>query len=145
MQKNKNEKTKAKFRAIGIIFTIIGGLLTIVGIGSFIYAFTGFGFPSYFFCAIIGLPLLGIGINFLRLSHLREFTSYTASQTAPVFKETAEYIFGEVKECPNCSAKNDANASYCTNCGCKLNKYCPKCGAEVSGDDNYCKTCGGKL
>ena len=43
--------------------------------------------------------------------------------------------------CPECSEKNNPEASFCVRCGARLKKYCTSCGAEVDGL-NYCGSCG---
>ena len=50
------------------------------------------------------------------------------------------------KFCPECGAKNRANAKFCSECG---NKFaaptCPQCGHEVTSRTKFCPECGTKL
>lgn len=51
------------------------------------------------------------------------------------------------KFCPECGAKNRANAKFCSECGSKLvaKDTCPKCGAKTSANAKFCPECGEKL
>lgn len=49
-------------------------------------------------------------------------------------------------KCSSCGAENSDSATFCSNCGKKLehpkNYYCPHCGGPVRREENYCSHCG---
>lgn len=56
--------------------------------------------------------------------------------------QASEYVY-----CPECGAKNEAGAAYCSGCGKELPKeaavnYCPECGAKIEAGAVYCPSCG---
>ncbi len=44
--------------------------------------------------------------------------------------------------CPKCNKDNPADASFCEECGAKLELICPTCKASVSPGARFCKKCG---
>jgi class 3 adenylate cyclase/ribosomal protein L40E len=44
--------------------------------------------------------------------------------------------------CPKCHRDNPADASFCEECGAKLELICPACKASVSPGARFCKKCG---
>jgi class 3 adenylate cyclase/tetratricopeptide (TPR) repeat protein len=44
--------------------------------------------------------------------------------------------------CANCNKDNPADASFCEDCGAKLELICPACKASVSPGARFCKKCG---
>ena len=44
--------------------------------------------------------------------------------------------------CPSCNHDNPADASFCEECGAKLELICPACKASVSPGARFCKKCG---
>ncbi len=60
-------------------------------------------------------------------------------------KKQSEQTTG--KFCPECGAKNRANAKFCSECGSKLasKDTCTKCGAKVTPNAKFCPECGEKL
>ena len=44
--------------------------------------------------------------------------------------------------CPSCNYDNPADASFCEECGAKLESICPACKASVSPGARFCKKCG---
>jgi len=44
--------------------------------------------------------------------------------------------------CPSCNYYNPADASFCEECGAKLELICPACKASVSPGARFCKKCG---
>src|SRR5580658_9136053 len=44
--------------------------------------------------------------------------------------------------CPKCNTDNPADASFCEECGAKLELICPACKASVSPGARFCKKCG---
>ena len=56
-----------------------------------------------------------------------------------------------MKKCLKCGKENIEEATYCANCGAKLNSIsnnsnkCPQCGKENHKDVTYCTNCGARL
>ena len=44
--------------------------------------------------------------------------------------------------CPSCNYDNPVGASFCEECGTKLELNCPACKASVSPGARFCKKCG---
>lgn len=156
----KNEKARKKFKIIGPIILGIGITLFIISIISFFVAFNSMEFPNLIWLPFIAIPLIGIGSFMTKLGYMKQMSSYVASQTAPIAKDTINYLvdgtsdtianaINNVKNnqitCPNCKTLNDVDASYCDNCGKPLKNVCPKCHSLNDPDASYCKKCGSKL
>jgi hypothetical protein len=129
--------------ATGIIFAG-------VGIGSFFSSFGTFQPPRYFWCAFVGLPLIGLGVFICQMAFLGTFARYVAGETAPVSKDTFNYLAAGTKDsvrdlaaavgeglssgvmasnhesapahvlCPKCNSENEPAAHFCNQCGAPL-------------------------
>ena len=44
--------------------------------------------------------------------------------------------------CPSCNSENSGDASFCEQCGAKLELRCSNCKAPVSQGARFCKKCG---
>ncbi len=47
--------------------------------------------------------------------------------------------------CPQCRSQNEADASFCTRCGARLERRCPNCDTPNASDARFCKKCGQAL
>jgi len=47
--------------------------------------------------------------------------------------------------CPRCAARNAPGASFCDECGARLEAACPACGAANRPDARFCRGCGARL
>lgn len=48
--------------------------------------------------------------------------------------------------CENCGAKLNEGATFCTECGVKINNnVCPKCNTKLPVGSKFCPSCGGKI
>ena len=154
---NQNhEQKKKKVKRIGKILLVIGGIFTVVGIGSFFMAFAGGGFPSLFFLAFIGFPMVGFGGMLTSVGYKREITKYMKDESMPIVKETYQDLRPELKDvvsmfkgeekdvtCSYCGTKNDYNARYCKSCGREIKDIrCPHCGNLIDADSRFCSYCG---
>jgi hypothetical protein len=157
-------------KSIGPAIAAIGVLLTVVGLISFFSSFGGFEPPRYFWCAIIGLPLLGVGVGITKFAYLGTITRYMAGEVAPVGKDVTNYMVSGTKDsirdmataagegfssaqaggaslrvrCHKCNAENNVAANFCDHCGAPLakSKKCEKCGELNDPDARYCDHCG---
>jgi hypothetical protein len=81
------------FLRIGGPLLVLGGLVfMIVGIGNFFAAFGSFEPPRYFWCVFAGMPLLALGLTMCKFGYLGAMVRYLAGETAPVAKDTFNYV-----------------------------------------------------
>lgn len=165
----KHSETRAWLRFFGPLLLGLGALFAIIGIGNFFWAFNSFEPPRYFWCAFIGLPLMGIGAAVCKFAYFGAVTRYMANEVAPVGKDVVNYMadgtkgafrdlagaIGEgfrhgsdqtvrVVRCHKCNADNELPANFCKGCGAALTKTKP-CGAcqELNdADSRFCDNCG---
>lgn len=170
-----HDNKRESLRALGGVLVAIGGILALIGIVDFFSSMSTMRPPSMFWCAFIGLPLLGLGGNLLRLGYLGVATRYVAGEVAPVAKDTINYVgrgtqdtiagiaravlasddepAGPAAEqggdvlCPQCGAKNPPDALFCSACGASFSRSvrCPQCGEENAAGAKYCHHCGRAL
>lgn len=48
-------------------------------------------------------------------------------------------------ECPRCHTQNPDDASFCEECGCRIEARCPSCGEPNRPSAKFCKNCGERL
>lgn len=166
----RQNQTRETLRSLGVVVTGIGVVFTAIGLISFFSAFGSFGPPRYFWCAFIGLPLIGLGSNLMRYGYMGAVGRYVAGEVAPVAKDTINYLadgtedtiakvsraVGEglsragqagatqIVRCHKCNHDNPADAKFCNGCGAALqkNKPCPDCGELNDPDAKFCDNCG---
>jgi hypothetical protein len=158
-------------RLLGFLCTAAGAILTAVGLVSFFSAFGGGGVPEYFWCAMVGLPLLGVGIAMLKFAYLGAITRYMVGETTPVAGDAIDDLVsrtsgsvktlagavadglregagsGEQVACRGCGAQNDAGAQFCDQCGQPLEAQviCGTCARANDHDARFCDGCGAAL
>lgn len=160
-----SQAARSGLRAVGAVLVAVGGVFTLVGLVSFFSAFGGSGSPELFWCAFVGLPLLGIGTACLKAGYLGSIARYVASETAPVAADTVDYVARETKdairtvagairegvhggtgaarECPSCRAAQRADAKFCDRCGTSLaDATCAKCRTAIDPNASFCHACG---
>ena len=79
-------------RRAGLVILALGGLLTVIGFGSFFASFGSCGSPHFFWCAFIGMPLLFVGGVMTMFGFLGAFQRYVAGESAPVAKDVVNYM-----------------------------------------------------
>ena len=103
------------------------------------------------------------GIWATKFGYLGAAARYVAGETAPVARDTANYVLDGTKEtirevasavrgdggkglaCPKCGHANDTDAKFCDECGTALQRACPKCGDVNAADAKFCDDCGTQL
>jgi len=173
-------KTKKTLRILGWVFSGIG--VFSLGLGALFffsnmfsmnsgYPGIGGGITGVIFFGIGGF-LTVIGFAFLLFGYMGSVSRYTASQTAPVAKDTTNYMLdgtrdefsksiasvvgavktdgaapvsGSLPKCPKCGTINEKGAKFCDHCGAPLTKVCPKCGEVNDADALHCRHCGNLL
>jgi hypothetical protein len=174
-----HHETRSILRVVGPLVAITGLVFVIVGIGSFFSSFGSSNLfdgpkpPRYFWCAFVGMPLLGVGVAICKFAFMGRVARYVANEVAPVGKDTFNYMAGETKDavrdlatavgeglrsggseeptrvirCHKCNTDNDASASFCNNCGSALekSKECSSCNELNDPDARFCDNCGKQL
>ena len=96
---------RAVLRVVGPAVAGIGLLFAVTGFASFFAAFGGAGPPRDFWCAFVGLPLLGVGL----CNEMNEIlASFCKRCGASLAKSVA---------CHSCGELNDPDARFCDRCG----------------------------
>lgn len=85
-------------RYLGALLLLIGMPFAITGFVSLFSAFGSFGPPKYFWCAFVGLPLIGIGGILLKAGFIGAMSRYAADETTPNISRAARHAAGEVAQ-----------------------------------------------
>ncbi|MCU0916747.1 MAG: zinc ribbon domain-containing protein [Planctomycetes bacterium] len=158
-------------RIAGPIIALAGLGFMIVGLADFFRAFGGRGEPTLFWCLFVGMPLLFVGGTLSSYGYLGRVMRYMAQETAPVGKDTFNYMAHGTQEgvrmvagalgqglregglgggsatlvrCHKCNALAPAEAQFCGQCGQPLGKTkpCPQCRERNDPDAQFCDNCG---
>ncbi len=89
---SSNSAVRTGMRGAAIILLPIGAVFLGIGVIDFLGSFGGHGFPTKFWCAFIGIPMLSIGMFCFKAGFLRSISGYVAGETAPVVRDTARYV-----------------------------------------------------
>jgi hypothetical protein len=98
---NEKQLQSARHSSIRTILCVGGPVIAgaglvfiIVGIGSFFSAMVvpSSGFPRFFWCAFVGIPLLFVGTVMCMAGFLGTFQRYVAGESAPVAKDVVNYM-----------------------------------------------------
>jgi hypothetical protein len=101
LQSPEQTAIRTVLRVGGFAAFVLGLVLTIIGFVSFFSTFASFASPSgpdsvgpprYFWCAFVGLPMLAGGVAMLQLGFLGAVQRYVAGESAPVAKDTVNYL-----------------------------------------------------
>jgi hypothetical protein len=92
LQSPQHNQARKALRLGGFVIFAIGGLLTLIGFGSFFASFGSFEPPRFFWCAFLGLPLLFVGGVMTMFGFMGAFTRYVAGESAPVAKDVVNYM-----------------------------------------------------
>jgi hypothetical protein len=168
----RHQEKRSALRTVGVLVLVAGVIFTAIGMISFFSAFGSMsGPPKYFWCAFIGLPLLGVGISLVKAGFVGAAARYVAGEIAPVGKDTANYLADGTREgvktmatavgeglaagaagaaksgqvhCSKCNQANDPTAKFCKSCGAPLSKTkpCPACNELNDADAKFCDRCG---
>jgi len=162
---------RAALRRIGPLVAGIGVVFAVIGIGSFFLSFGSHEPPPYFWCAFVGLPLIGIGLGLTKFGYMGAISRYMANEVTPVGVDVVNTMAEgtkdavrdvatavgegiaasrggeavEVVRCHKCNETNEATAGFCKQCGTPLakSKPCPSCHELNDPDARFCDRCGG--
>jgi RNA polymerase subunit RPABC4/transcription elongation factor Spt4 len=167
-----HKEKRGILRVIGPLILVVGLIFLIVGMVSFFSSFGGFAPPRYFWCCFVGLPLMWLGGVLSSAGFMGAAARYVAGESAPVAKDTFNYMADGTKEgvkqvamavgeglaaggigkpvqlrCHKCNQLNDADSKYCKECGTSLlkSKACPACNELNDPDAKFCDNCGRAL
>ena len=155
-------------RALGAALALVGAILVAIGMLSFFGSMGGGDRPTHFWCAMIGLPVLGIGLMMLKAGYLGTIARYVATETAPVAADTLSHVAHGAKDavqataaaigkglrgeapshrCGACGADADPDARFCQQCGKPLATEiaCPQCAHANAASARFCAGCGHRL
>ncbi|WP_448547663.1 zinc-ribbon domain-containing protein [Thalassotalea fusca] len=111
-------------RFFGPLCVVVGGVFAIIGFVSFFRAFGNHGTAEYFWCAFVGLPLVGVGVKMCKIGYLKPIADYVVNETGGALSKASSII-------KNANTTN----SFCTSCGnenSQSSKFCSSCGAKVT-------------
>ena len=92
LQTPQQSGIRRTLRRAGIAILALGGVLTLIGVGSFFASFGSFEPPRFFWCAFIGMPLLFVGGAMTMFGFLGAIQRYFAGESAPVAKDVVNYM-----------------------------------------------------
>jgi hypothetical protein len=142
-----HEDIRKALRTVGPAVALVGLGFLAVGMISFFSAFGGGGPPRYFWCAFVGMPLLGIGIGITKFAYMGSIFRYIAGETAPVGKDTFNYMARGTAPVARDFAR-EVSRGVAEGFGGRdeaHSAFCPKCGAGTSAGDHFCSRCGAPL
>ena len=152
---DRHAPARDALRVFGPILIAVGLIFTVIGIGSFFASVGSFEPPRYFWCAFVGLPLLGVGVGITKFAFLGAVTRYVASETAPVAKDTINYVahgtkdavreiasaVGEGLRSGGSALSGAAGVPGASGAPAPVAR-CRGCDAENDADARFCKACG---
>jgi hypothetical protein len=157
---------RGTLRVVGPLVAAVGLVFTIAGIASFFASFGTFEPPRHFWCAFVGLPLVTLGVAITRYAFMGRVSRYVAGETAPVAKDTFNYLAegtqpgvravatavgeglrgsGSELQCAKCGQRNNSDARFCQKCGANLGTTCPSCSHRNDAGARFCDACGKPL
>ena len=92
LQSPQHNTIRTILRVGGPLFAGLGLILIAVGVGSFFNSIGSFEPPRFFWGTFVGMPLLFIGLVMCKFGYMSVVYRYMAGETAPVVKDTVNYI-----------------------------------------------------
>jgi uncharacterized membrane protein len=94
----KHNAVRNFLRIVGPTVAVIGLIFTVVGMARFFSAFGSFQPPRLFWCAFVGLPLIFVGLVMSKFGYIGSVARYLAGESAPVTKDTVNYMVEGAKD-----------------------------------------------
>jgi hypothetical protein len=148
----KHAQKRGCLRVVGILLLTAGAICLIVGTAEFFISTGNWEGPKLFWLNFVGVPLLFVGIVMTAAGFSGAAARYSAGETAPVAKDTFNYLAEGTKDgvetlatavgrgigaaispdqhprtvtkilCPKCNHANEQQAKFCSDCGFSLRK-----------------------
>ena len=151
-------KVKPALRTLGPILLGVGVIMTLIGVGNFIYSFvnavTGDPFSGEHNAPILflvlgfpGIILMGVGGSMCKIGYLKEITTYGAKETTPAVTIATTAVRAAILDddipCPTCATPIEPDSKFCSSCGQQVNAIqCPSCEQPIEANDRFCNSCG---
>ncbi len=158
-------------RRVGLAALVLGVLLAVLGIGSFMFSFIGAfssngepSFPVLFPLAFVGMPLLFVGAACLMAGYTGAVSKYIVREQVPAAAEGINRLvpatLGSLRgaasavghglradgcACAKCGESCDADARFCDRCGAPTVTACSSCNAPQDSDAKFCDACGAAM
>ena len=85
-------QVRRRLRVFGVTLIALGLTLTVVGMVNFFLAIGSETLPRFFWCAIVGVPMLGIGGMVALYGYAGAMSRYMAGEAMPVAKDAVNYM-----------------------------------------------------
>ena len=96
--RERHNSIKKKLKIVGFICLIAGAVFTAIGLIDFFASIGGSDMPTKFWCAFVGLPLLGIGFAITSFAFRREISRYVKNESVPVINEAGKELTPAVRD-----------------------------------------------
>lgn len=136
-------RRRSGLRVLGVTLAVLGLLFTATGFVSFFTAFGTFEPPRYFWCAFVGLPLLGVGLGICQFAFLGSFSRFVAGEAAPVQRDTFNYLAEGTQ--PGVRSLARAAAEGISEGLARPAGTCPQCHQPTAPGAKFCSQCGAAL
>lgn len=164
-----HRRVRPILRYVGPVIALAGLILIVIGTADFFRTAGTFEGPRLFWCNVLGMPLLFVGVVITKFAFLGAILRYHVGETAPVAKDTFNYIAHETRggvqtiaaalregfsgdashhiACGRCGKMNQPDAKFCQKCGTPLltERVCAQCGNPNDVDARFCDRCGTEL
>jgi len=152
MDRDHHEKQRF-LRTLGPGLVVAGVVFTAIGLISFFASFDSFETPRYFWCAFIGLPLLGAGAKVTKFAYLGAVSRYVANEVAPIGTDTIRYVAegtrGAVRDIAaavGAGLREGQEHERSDGAGApEALPRCERCDQANDADATFCKHCGTAL
>lgn len=163
-------RARGGLRAGAVVCVVAGAVLLLIGGSEFLMAFVRFGEgrdPSMgrMILMLPGLLLFGVGGQMAMVGWMGALSKYAVREQAPAAAEGINRVGvaaspgiraaagaigaglrdGAGASCPACGSAQDADASFCDDCGARMARVCAGCGAAADADARFCDACGASL
>lgn len=108
LESSKHSAARSFLRVGGPLLLLIGLIFLAVGMISFFSAFGNHEAPKLFWCCFVGMPLLFIGIVMSKFGYFGAVMRYLAAESAPVAKDTVNYMADGTKDAVKTVARSVA-------------------------------------
>ena len=152
----QNKKIKRTLRIIGISLLTIGIIFSAIGFINFFVSFSSMEPPKLFWCAFLGLPLVGVGLGTTLQSYRGEIAKFVAEESAPAAQTFLRGVTPAVSDLAKeiassnpivceCGTQNNKGDKFCKACGKTLIATCPHCNVHLAPDSKFCTNCGKEI